>query len=207
MPRVITIALIALTLGVGIRTAAQAQTSLVPSNGQEQTAPTLIVEKTSDVTNVAPGDIITFTVSITNTGTGPALGVQLNDTMPVGFSLTTTGQNTYAFDFLGSLEPGQAFSTSYSANIAADVANGEYVNIATVRATNHTPVSDQSTVTVKAPEVKGAATQKTSTRPTGAVLGAADELPATGVGQLDVFLALLGSGFFGAGLLGLRRRS
>lgn len=188
----------------------KAQVEGGPAGSSPVQKPVLEVTKTADVTTAKPEDIVTYTVTVKNSGAGAALDVKLSDILPVGFALTATGKNTFDFNFLGTLEPGKTFLTSYSAQVAKDIAaNGEYVNVATVSASNHDPVTVRSTVNVNIPVVKGVTTNEGPKKKTesiaGKVLGAADELPATGVGQLDVFIAILGSGLIGAGLFGLRR--
>lgn len=190
---------------------ALAQTVVGPSPEQPVplTKPVLEVTKTSDTSTTVPDGVVTYTVSIKNTGNAAAQSLKLEDIMPIGFALTTSGKNSFTYTFLGELNPGQTVSTSYSARVDKNIAAfGEYVNVASVAAANHNPVTVRSAVTVKTPEVKGVATktteQKTSAPETSQVLGA-ETLTDTGIGQLDVFLALLGAGLIGAGALGLRR--
>lgn len=182
-----------------------------PSGSEQLTKPVLEVTKSVDVSTVNPGGVVTYTITVKNTGAGAATGLKVADILPVGLALTTTGKNTFDYTFLGQLDPGKTITTSYSAKVTNDItANGEYVNVATISAANHDPVTVRASVNVVIPVVKGAtttekpATQKTS-EPEGQVLGAADELPATGIGQLDIFLALLGAGLIGAGLIGIKR--
>lgn len=189
-----------------------AQTGInLPSGPVAATKPVLEVTKTSDVATTNPNGLVTYTVTIKNAGDGPALGLTLDDTLPIGFTITTTGKNTFHYAFLGQLDAGKTVSTSYTVNVAEDVAAGTYVNAASVTASNHDPVVAKASVDVTIPEVKGATTtvEPTTTEPKdeteGKVLGASDELTSTGVGQLDVFFSLLGSGLIAAGIFGLRR--
>ncbi|MBI4092654.1 MAG: DUF11 domain-containing protein [Candidatus Kerfeldbacteria bacterium] len=197
--------------GALLASTAAAQNVVGPSPEQPipLTKPVLEVTKTADTSTTVPGGIVTYTVTVKNTGDAAAQSLKLEDIMPVGLSLTTTGKNTFTYTFLGELEPGKTVSTSYSAKVDKNIAAfGEYVNVVSVSAANHNPIAARSSVTVKAPEVKGVQT-KTTTQPTasppeGEVLGA-ETLTDTGVGQLDVFLALLGAGLIGTGFIGLRK--
>ncbi|MBI4089990.1 MAG: DUF11 domain-containing protein [Candidatus Kerfeldbacteria bacterium] len=201
----------ALIASLGLAVAARAQEVVGPSPEQPValTKPVLEVTKTVDVSTAQPGDVVTYTVTVKNAGDGAAMSLKLADVLPVGFEVTTNGKNTYDYTFLGNLEPGKSVLTSYSARIGGSIAaNGQYTNVATVTAANHDPVTVRSTITVSIPVVQGATTDQNNAElveeqpiDDGQVLG----LAATGIGQLDVFLALLGTGMVGAGLFGLRR--
>ncbi len=178
-----------------------------PQEPVQLTKPALEVTKTADRTSAKPGDVVTYTVTIKNTGTAAATGLKVSDILPIGFTVTTNNANTYDFTFLGQLDPGQTTSTSYSAKVVNVTANGEYVNVATVAASNHDPVTVRSTVNVNIPVVQGVTTEERGQESSGTVLGAEDELAATGPGALDLLIALAGLGLAGAGLVGLRRRA
>lgn len=199
----------AIVASLSLAMAAAAQEVVGPSPEQPVvlTKPVLEVTKTADLATVKPGDVVTYTVTVKNAGDGAALSLKLADVLPIGFEVTTNSKNTYDYTFLGNLEPGKTVLTSYSARVSHSIAaNGQYTNVATVTASNHDPVTVRSTVTVSIPVVQGATTDQTEvveeeSTDDGQVLG----LAATGVGQLDVFLALLGTGMIGAGVVGLRR--
>ncbi|MFC4639126.1 beta strand repeat-containing protein [Deinococcus hohokamensis] len=62
-------------------------------------APAITVAKTASVTNAKPGDTITYTITVTNSGTAAATGVKLTDAIPanttyVAGSTTTNGAAT-----------------------------------------------------------------------------------------------------------------
>ncbi|MBI4426268.1 MAG: DUF11 domain-containing protein [Candidatus Kerfeldbacteria bacterium] len=208
--RTATVAAVAASMALAITAYAQEVVGPSPEQPVALTKPVLEVTKTADLATAKPGDIVTYTVTVKNAGTSAALGLKLADILPIGFEVTTNGKNTFDYTFLGNLEPGQTVSTSYSARVINSIAaNGQYTNVATVSASNHDPVTVRATTTVNIPVVQGTATERknstTEATDEGQVLGAEDELPATGVGQLDAFLALLGTGLVGAGLIGLRR--
>ena len=54
------------------------------------TSPVLAVTKTTSTSNVAPGGLATYTVTVTNSGTANALGVKVTDTLPAGFAYNST---------------------------------------------------------------------------------------------------------------------
>lgn len=209
-------AIAALTCVYAIIAAPFAEAQVVgpsPQKPVQLTLPLLEVTQSTNTPSTTSGGEITYSLTVKNTGTAPATGLKLTDVLPVGFNATTTGNNTYHYTFVGNLDPGQTVVTSYTVRVDSELpANGTYVNVATVEATNHDPVTVRSSIAVTAPEVKRPETTRTSpaktapsVEPEGTVLGTETELAATGVGQLDVALALLGSGLVGAGALGLRR--
>lgn len=58
--------------------------------------PVLDIRKTADVTNVAPGGVIEYTIVIVNGGTGPAIGVVMHDPIPAGTSYVGGSVNSTA---------------------------------------------------------------------------------------------------------------
>lgn len=72
----------------------------------------LYVTKTVDRSNVAPGDVITYTLTYGNTGTGDATGVAISDVLPQGTTFVDTTGNGVLFGSTvfwspGSVSPGQ----------------------------------------------------------------------------------------------------
>jgi uncharacterized repeat protein (TIGR01451 family) len=70
------------------------------------TAPVMSIDKTVDVANADPGDIITYTLDYKNTGTGNAANVYIKDTIPSDTSYvsstpayTSVSGNTYTWHF------------------------------------------------------------------------------------------------------------
>ena len=56
------------------------------------TGPSITVVKTSSANNASPGEVITYTIMVTNTGTGVATAVRLSDPLP---PFVVLGLNTY----------------------------------------------------------------------------------------------------------------
>jgi uncharacterized repeat protein (TIGR01451 family) len=161
-----------------------------PAGTAPMAKPELAVTVSVDESTVNPGDSLTYTVVIKNTGSVATDSLKLKDVLPEGFSLSTTKASTYTYSFDGTLEPGQTVTDAYTVIVGDEVAAGAYADDITVSATPATSVSTQTTITVVIPQVKGAETTLT--------------LAETGVGQLDVFFALFGATLVAAGILGLR---
>lgn len=84
----------------------------------------LKLEKTVDKSTASPGDPVTFTLRVTNTGTATAEGVQLKDALPAGLRAQTLSET---FD----LEPGASKTFSVPATVDAS-ASGDLTNTATL---------------------------------------------------------------------------
>ena len=170
---------------------AQATIAVTQGTVKGETAvPKLVIEKSVDVSFANPGDTVTYTVKISNTGEAPADQLVLGDILPAGFSFVETGGTTRSWD-LGTLAQGKSVTVTYEVDIATSVAAGTYDNIATASADNADPVTAKKKLEVKSVEVKGAE--------------AGPELPQTGAGLMDYII-------FGSALitlagsaLGLRR--
>ncbi|TFV91750.1 DUF11 domain-containing protein, partial [Algoriphagus kandeliae] len=97
--------------------------------------PDIEIEKTADVESVnVAGQVITYTLTVTNTGTAPLVNVEVNDPL-TGFEET-----------IPLLWPGQVidFTTTYEAT-QEDIDAGEIVNVASVVGyTNTAEVSDEA---------------------------------------------------------------
>lgn len=106
--------------------------------------PVLTIDK-SVATGGAPdaGDTVTYTIVVTNTGTGPAYGVTIGDPLPANLAYTgtpslTVGGVTTNPAFAGSLTvpvllPGQTATLTYQAVVGAGAATGATItNTATV---------------------------------------------------------------------------
>lgn len=189
---------------------ASAEGSLIPDRKEPAKRPLLSVIQTTDLTIATPNDLITYTVRITNSGDSPANQLKLQDILPVGFMLLANNKNTYDHSFPDPLDPGKTVTTSYTARLANDLADGVYSNIVSVSALLIEPITAQSTVTVipAAPSAQEEAiVPATGVPTTPTVLGATDDqtLAATGMQQLDVFFMVLGVAMIGSGVFGLRR--
>jgi uncharacterized repeat protein (TIGR01451 family) len=76
------------------------------------TAPKMSIDKVADVTTADPGDVITYTITYKNTGTGTAAHVWINDTIPADTTFvssspayTSVSGDTYTWHFT-SVAPG-----------------------------------------------------------------------------------------------------
>lgn len=101
-----------------------------------------------------PGDTVTYSVTITNTGTAVAKNLVLTDTLPTGFTFSGTGLDTKTFT-LGDLAIGASTVVTYDVIIGDDVLAGFYDNVAQLTADNHDPLEDTETVEVRVPQVLG----------------------------------------------------
>jgi uncharacterized repeat protein (TIGR01451 family) len=105
VPRTLTLAARVLVPGPRTNTAAISHADQFDPNGSNNTASAtetpqkadLVVTKTVDDTSPNVGDIVTFVVTVADTGPDAATGVQLTDLLPAGLSLvsSTPSQGTY----------------------------------------------------------------------------------------------------------------
>lgn len=135
-------------------------------NWQEQvdtnatTTTTLSIQKTNNVpTFTNPGKNVTYTVTVTNTGSVAATNVSMNDVLPTGFTFTEGGQQSKTFS-LGTIAPQQSAVQVYTVTIAPSVPTGNYLNVASAAARNANSVSTSSTVSVRSGSVLGDTTDR-----------------------------------------------
>lgn len=149
-----------------------------------ETQPALSIVKVVDQKNVKPGDVITYTITVTNTGDGDAENVTVVDTLPTDLSFVDGSGRSRTWD-LGTLAPGASQSVSVDVRVESDAEKGDHVNIATATADGVAQVQDDATVNVNIPKVLGLAT--------------------TGASTLDAMIAALGALLVWFGIFGLRR--
>jgi len=122
----------------------------------------MTINKTVDIHNtlgfVNPGDTVTYTVVVSNTGTDTLINAKLSDTLPDGFLFADTLTPTKVFD-LGDITAGDSVTTTYDVIVGANVEAGFYDNLAVATADNHTPVDDTATVEVRVPQEQGDTTK------------------------------------------------
>jgi len=112
--------------------------------------PNLNITKTSLPATVHPGDVVTYTMVVTNTGSGAATGVVVSDPVPsytVFKAITNAGPGTASFDSVGNrvvynvgtLAAGASATVAFSANVTALApGNTTITNTAQVLASNST---------------------------------------------------------------------
>ncbi len=161
-------------------------TTRVPQVLGETTNPVLQLAKTVSKKTVAPGDVVTYTVNIKNTGTGSAINVVLQDILPVGFTFEGTDNTTQSWN-LGDIAVGETKTVTYKVKIGASVPNGSYENLAMASADNHGKVTATVPVQVKR----------------GRVLA---EVVETGAGIVDFAIAASGLGLIILGFVLTRRK-
>ncbi|MFC1687407.1 CARDB domain-containing protein [Patescibacteria group bacterium] len=119
-----------------------------------QAGPVLSIVKTVSETTVNPGQTISYTVIITNSGNDTAYNVVLTDTLPTGFTFADTGEGTKSYS-LGDLAIDSSISTTYDVVVGEDVDAGLYENLAVASSDNYPDVSDDVSVEVIVPIVFG----------------------------------------------------
>jgi len=153
----------------------------------EETKPVLQIRKTVNKTTAAPGDKLTYTVEIKNTGSGSAINLELQDILPPGFTFDGTKDTSKSWK-LDDLKAGETTKVSYKVQVSLSMPAGEFENLAIATADNHGKVTASVPVTVKR----------------GRVLG--ETLPETGAGLTDVGIAAFGLGMIMLGYTLIRHR-
>ncbi|MFA6271901.1 MAG: SdrD B-like domain-containing protein [Patescibacteria group bacterium] len=118
--------------------------------------PILTITKDVNVAFANPEDTVKYTVVVSNIGEATAINVVMTDVLPKGLTYPEGG-TTKTFS-LGDIEPGKSVTKTYDAVVGKDTKKGNYVNTATAKADNHDEVSDDATLEVRIPEVKGETT-------------------------------------------------
>ncbi len=105
----------------------------------------LFLEKSTVATTAAPGDFVEYALNLTNTGTGPANGIAIIDTLPMGFRYLNGSARlggapladpqvepdgrTLRFA-VGNLAPGGVLQLRYVAAVTPGARPGEAINLA-----------------------------------------------------------------------------
>ncbi len=147
------------------------------------------ITKSVNTPTANPGDTVTYTIVVSNTGDANATSVVVTDNLPDGFTFVDGGKATKTWN-IGALAAGASQTLTYQVKVGKDVAAGEHVNRAFVTADFFDPIAAEAIVNVKIPQV----------------LGLAD----TGAGLKDLITFVLGIALMAAGFIGfqqLRRRS
>lgn len=119
--------------------------------------PSLTVTKTVDDAEANPGQVLNYTINVTNTGPGVATNVVVTDTLPAGLTFVDGGTSNKSWS-IGTLAAGTGKSITTKVKISTGAANGTYTNHAIVTSTELDPVEVQVSVHVTAPQVLGLAT-------------------------------------------------
>lgn len=138
-----------------------------------EAVPVLSITKTADSTTILPAGMVTYTITLRNTGTAPAVNVRINDMFPFGFA-TSLMDPTPSW-VVPTIAAGATWTTRFSVVAGPAVTAGSHVNRVTAVADNHAQVEATSIITM--PQVLGVTT-----------------LPDTGMPDK-------GKGLFGASLL------
>jgi uncharacterized repeat protein (TIGR01451 family) len=120
--------------------------------------PNLVISKTAANTPINAGDVASFTITVTNTGTGPANNVTMSDQLPAGIvwtdnsaACTISAGGLLSCSF-GNLAAGASVSVTVSGTTdAADC--GTLNNLATAQADNNAPVQDDASIVVNCPDI------------------------------------------------------
>lgn len=147
------------------------------------TQPDLEITKTVDKSTARPNDVLTYTITVKNTGTENATNVVVTDTLPKDLSFVHATGRTMTWS-VGTIKPGSSQNLTVEVRVASDAKKGEYVNTATAVADGVDQKQATATVTVTVPKVLGLAT--------------------TGTGPLDYLIALVGVSLIVFGLFGLK---
>ncbi|MGE3107133.1 MAG: CARDB domain-containing protein [Phycisphaerales bacterium] len=110
--------------------------------------PQLKITKSVTPGEITPCDMVTYTIEVTNTGTGAATNVRVTDNLPQGVT-TADGKNTWNWD-VGTLAAGQTQRRTFTAKPTAK--SGSFANSASAAADNNLSAkSGDVTFVVKQP--------------------------------------------------------
>ena len=126
----------------------------------------LAITKTSDRTEAAVGDIVEFTVTVTNTSTIEATNISIEDILPNGFSFISVSASEGAFDEVSGEWTIASLGANQSASlfINTSVEDGtNYTNIASLAFLDQTDINpdndrDEVTITIITPPASGCLT-------------------------------------------------
>lgn len=121
----------------------------------EEGAPILNLIKTADKDLVNPGDEITFTLTVKNTGTLTAFNVSLKDLLPEGLKFVGSTDKEMAWN-LGDLAAGETKTIEVKTLVKSDAQAGAFINTAVVKADNSENVTASHNFEVKNISVLGA---------------------------------------------------
>ncbi len=114
----------------------------------EEGAPLLVITKGVTPHIVNPGDILNYSILLTNNGNLDAFNVSLTDTLPDGLVFLADESVIYSWN-LGDIPVGESRDVNYQVKVLADVTAGTYTNTAVARADNYDDISATAEVEVE----------------------------------------------------------
>lgn len=157
----------------------------VPQVLGASTEPKLTLNKVVTPNKVASGSIVTYRVTIKNTGDADATNVVLTDTLPKWLTFLSDGTSKKIWN-IGTLAAGHTRIINYDVKVSNSATSGTYKNVAVLSADAQDPLTASAPITVIAPRVLGLAT--------------------TGPSSRDALIALFGGLLMAAGALLLIQR-
>ena len=121
--------------------------------------PVLSITKTPNKTLVNPGEIVDYTITISNQGNGTGYDLTLIDTLPDNYltyySTSTFSTSTTKEWSLGDIKVGETKTVKYQVLFSTTTPSGKYTNTAVASVSNGDSVETQATVEVRLPQVLG----------------------------------------------------
>ena len=160
-------------------------TSSIPTVKSE---PNLTVIKTSSIpkgSTVKEGDLITYTITVYNRGTGAAVNVTIKDTIPAGTTYYDTTLNatnpeiTEISETKDILNPGESFEVSFTVQVGRINEATEITNIATVTGDNIPDTSSNTHAIPADVSVPNLRAEKTSSITEGQIVKEGDIITYT----------------------------
>lgn len=164
--------------------------AVAPNVWAQTATPNLAMTMGASATSItAPGQV-TINIRLTNNGSVTATGVALEATLPVSWSYRDA-KYPAALTTYGDLAPGESLVIALPFNVSASATTGRIAFEAVARATNLTDGVEATTII---------------TISTGRVLGASDQLAASGWSMRDSAVFFYGLVLVIAGLFVARRQ-
>lgn len=126
-------------------------------------APVLSVQAVVTPATAKPGDTVTYTATVTNSGGAQTTNAVLVETLPAGLTFTDGGMTTRSFP-LGAIAPAASVTMVYTALVGTTVANGTYADALTVSADNAVAATGSTTLAVQKPVTNAIITVKKKLR-------------------------------------------